>query len=66
LIEDLALDSVALAELLTILIDDYGVERLVTGLEDQGWAGLTAKELFDRFVNGDPGRPRLVVKREWR
>jgi acyl carrier protein len=66
LVEDLGLDSVAIAELVTLLIDEYGAEALATALEEQGWSGMTVEELYNRFAKGDPGRPRLVVKRQYR
>jgi acyl carrier protein len=46
LIEDLALDSFALTELVLTLIDQYGMETLSEDLEGRRWNGVTAGQLY--------------------
>jgi RimJ/RimL family protein N-acetyltransferase/acyl carrier protein len=52
LVEDLALDSIALAELTASLVDTYGATRLAESLGEIAWEGLTAGALFEGYVSG--------------
>jgi acyl carrier protein len=49
LIEDLGLDSVALAEVIVILITDYGAEELAQRLEYERWENRTVREVVSLF-----------------
>jgi acyl carrier protein len=51
LIEDLDADSLAVIELVTELISDYGLS-MPNGLNPSRWEGLTAGQLFDSIGQG--------------
>lgn len=51
-IEDLALDSVALAELVVLLIDDYEVAGVARELDELAWSRLTLGRIFDEHLTG--------------
>jgi acyl carrier protein len=53
LIEDLGIDSVALAEMIVLLITDYGAEELAARLEFERWENRTVREVVSIFC--DPG-----------
>jgi acyl carrier protein len=55
LIEDLDLDSLALTEVIVVLISDFGFEQLDDELGDRVWEGVTVGDLFDEYVRGRPG-----------
>lgn len=46
LAEDLELDSLAIAEVLVFLLDEYNPARLSRDLEDRVWERITVGELF--------------------
>jgi acyl carrier protein len=48
LVEDLGLDSVALSEVVVVLIDQHGADPDPQLLE-QSWEGLTVRGVFDAF-----------------
>jgi acyl carrier protein len=50
-VEDLALDSVALAELVILLLDDYEVDGLSRELEDTAWNRLPLGRIFDDHLS---------------
>jgi acyl carrier protein len=60
IVEDLGLDSIALAELVVLLIDDYGVEPLSAGLEQRTWEGVTVGSLFDESRDAAAPTQRTV------
>lgn len=51
LIEDLGLDSVALAEMIVMLITDYGAEELAARLEFERWENRTLREVVSMFCD---------------
>jgi acyl carrier protein len=55
LVQDLALDSVALSELVVILIDDYRMTRESPDLVQRSWDGVTAGELFQEYLASTRG-----------
>jgi acyl carrier protein len=58
LVEDLGLDSLALAELITFLMETYGAPNLSQQLEDRVWEGVTAGTLFEECEASVP-RPSV-------
>jgi len=58
-VEDLGLDSLALTELVVMLIDDYGMTSLYAGLETKSWQDTAAGELLAESRQGTEaaGRP---------
>lgn len=48
IIEDLGYDSLALAELALVLIDDFDMEALAESLADKSWYGVTAGQLYEQ------------------
>ena len=57
LIADLGLDSLAVTELVVVLIDEYGIETLSRDLDAIEWETLTVGALFETYVSR-PGSPR--------
>jgi acyl carrier protein len=53
-LEDLALDSLALAELGVVLIDKYDLWTLSSELETRSWENLTVRALYDEYLTGVP------------
>jgi acyl carrier protein len=53
-IEDLGLDSLALTELVVLLIDEYDMASLYKSLETRSWADTTVAQLFDEAVRSQP------------
>lgn len=51
IIEDLGLDSLALFELVVMLIDDYGSKSFEERLPDLVWKELTAQRLFTDYIS---------------
>ena len=56
LVEDLGLDSVALAELVVILIERYDMYSLSKTLEERSWEQVTVRSLYDEYLTGVPPR----------
>jgi hypothetical protein len=56
LVADLALDSLALAELVMSLIERYAPASMVRDLEDHDWGRMTAGTLFDECMAGSGKR----------
>jgi GAF domain-containing protein len=56
LVADLALDSLALAELVVSLIERYAPASMVRDLEDHDWDRMTAGNLFDECMAGSGKR----------
>jgi acyl carrier protein len=54
LINDLGLDSVALTEIVVVLVDDFDVPELSHELDEGAWAEVSVGELF-RTHFGPPG-----------
>lgn len=50
LVEDLGLDSLALTEVVTLLLVDYEVESVPERFQDFGWEGVTAADVFREFA----------------
>jgi acyl carrier protein len=46
LVDDLGLDSVALAEVVVLLVDDFDIAEVSTGVADGDWSTITVGELF--------------------
>ena len=63
LLEDLALDSLALTELVVLLADRYGLDTLLSGLEDRGWANVSVRSLYDELFRGRPQPGRVTIRR---
>src|SRR5260370_30114299 len=57
IIEDLAFDSLSLAELVVILIGDYDMADLSQALGDRKWKDVAVGQLFEEYCAG-LGRPR--------
>jgi acyl carrier protein len=51
-LEDLALDSLALAELGVVLVDKYGTWSSSNHLEARRWDNVTVRELYDDYLGG--------------
>jgi acyl carrier protein len=51
-IEELGFDSLQLAEIVVVLIDDYGVESLAQDLDTRAWEKVTLGQLFDEIQQG--------------
>jgi acyl carrier protein len=49
LVADLALDSLALTEMITMLVSDYGMRTLVQTLEDRDWSDASVGKLYDEY-----------------
>jgi len=47
LIDDLGFDSLAIAELIVLLVDDYGISTLPQDLEARDWTDVTVGQLRD-------------------
>jgi acyl carrier protein len=56
-LEDLGLDSLALTELVVILVDKYDVWSLSKDLENRRWANVTVRQLYDEYLTGAPTPP---------
>jgi acyl carrier protein len=50
LVEDLGLDSLQVAEVLVVLIEDYGLRDLLGELETRVWRDITVGQLYDEVV----------------
>jgi acyl carrier protein/RimJ/RimL family protein N-acetyltransferase len=53
-LEDLALDSLALAELGVVLVDRYDTWSLSRELETRSWENVTVRDLYDEYLTGAP------------
>lgn len=51
LIADLALDSLALAEVVAMLVVDYDVRTLANSLEERDWTDAVAGDLYSEYVD---------------
>jgi acyl carrier protein len=47
--EDLGIDSLALAEVVVVLIVDFGMENIAEQLDQRDWSGVTVGELYDEY-----------------
>jgi acyl carrier protein len=56
-LEDLALDSLALAELGVVLVDKYDSFSLSRDLETRSWVHRTVRSLYDEYLTSAPGAP---------
>ena len=54
LIGDLNLDSLALTELVVMLIEKFDMSELGSGLDDRAWSKVTVRNLYDEFLTGQP------------
>ncbi len=61
LIEDLRLDSFALAEVLTFLIVDFGMEEFSIEFAQSNWQGVTCVELYEAYL----AQPSRAIRLEW-
>jgi acyl carrier protein len=57
LVDDLHLDSLALAQLAVTLIVDFDMGWLSDELERRQWSGITAGELYERRCAGEQTMP---------
>jgi acyl carrier protein len=64
LIDDLGLDSLALTELLVVLIDEYDMHSLSRGLEDREWQNVTVRDLYHEYLTGARSAPTSAQPRE--
>ena len=55
-LEDLALDSLALAELGVVLVDRFDTYSLSRDLETRRWDNVTVRDLYDEYLSGTPTR----------
>jgi acyl carrier protein len=53
-LEDLALDSLALAELGVVLVDKYHTWSPTNNLETRQWGNVTIRALYDEYLSGAP------------
>jgi acyl carrier protein len=53
LVEDLGLDSVALTEIVVMLISDYGAESLSERLEYERWDNRSVRDVISTFCRHD-------------
>ena len=53
-LEDLALDSLALAELGVVLVDKYDIHSLSRELEARSWDNVTVRQLYEEYLTGSP------------
>jgi acyl carrier protein/RimJ/RimL family protein N-acetyltransferase len=53
-LEDLALDSLALAELGVVLVDRYDTWSLSRELETRSWENVTVRDLYNEYLTGAP------------
>ncbi len=49
IVEDLGYDSLALAELALVLIDDSEMDDVADSLVDKTWTGVTVGELYEQY-----------------
>jgi acyl carrier protein len=54
---DLGLDSLALTELVVLLIVDFDMESLEDDLDDRDWAHVTVGALYDEYTSGRRAQP---------
>jgi acyl carrier protein len=54
--QDLALDSLALTEVVVLLIVDFDMETLAEELEQRDWRGVTLGDLYGEYRTGQPAR----------
>lgn len=54
ILEDLGLDSLALAELGVVLVDKYDTYSLSRELETRRWDNVTVRALYDEYLTGAP------------
>jgi acyl carrier protein len=54
ILEDLALDSLALAELGVVLVDRYDTWSLSRELETRSWENVTVRDLYNEYLTGAP------------
>jgi acyl carrier protein len=47
--EDLEIDSLAFAEVVVVLIVDFGMETMADDLDRRDWSGVTVGELYDEY-----------------
>ncbi len=53
-LEDLALDSLTLAELGVVLVDRFNTYSLSQELETRSWDDVTVRALYDEYLSGSP------------
>jgi broad-specificity NMP kinase len=61
LIEDLGVDSLALAELIIVLVERYDPASLSRRLDERAWEEVTLGMLFQECKASDPGVPSRRV-----
>ena len=67
LLEDLGLDSLALSEVVVLLMVDFGMSALEKELASREWERVTVGELFDEYQRDErPARGKEYVIRERR
>ena len=47
--DDLGIDSLALAELVVMLIVDFGMETLADDFDERDWSGVTVGALYEEY-----------------
>jgi acyl carrier protein len=55
LVDDLGLDSLALAELVVTLVADFGIESLAQDFDERNWAAVTVGALYDDWRASQSG-----------
>lgn len=50
LVDDLGFDSLQIAEVLVVLIEDYGLRNLLGELETRVWQDITLGQLYDEVA----------------
>jgi acyl carrier protein len=64
LIDDLDLDSFALAEVIVALIVDFHMESALSDLEKRDWPSLTVGDLYQEYATGSSGVVKRTLKFE--
>jgi acyl carrier protein len=62
ILEDLGLDSLALAELAVVLVEKYDMWSVSKQLETRTWADVTVRDLFDEYLTRVPVKKQPSVK----
>lgn len=58
LLDDLGLDSLALTEVIVLLLVDLDMSSLEPGLAERDWRQVTVGNLFEEYSHETPAQPR--------
>jgi acyl carrier protein len=62
LVEDLELDSLAITEVVVVLLVDFQLDGLSERLQRSGWQDITAGDVYEELRNGKRGGWDLRVE----